>query len=714
MKRQIPKKIITLALALVSVFSTAFAVSADNNTGLSYTYWKYNDSKTAVESREMFTYKTALYGSSLNIGSFASLADIDVSADGTVYIVDKDNNRVVVLDESLNYRQSIKEITFGEESVALNSPQGIYTADNKIYIADTGNSSVEICDKSGVGLGRISKPESDLLPKDFQFKPTRVLTDSKGYVYVLSEGCYYGALLFTPELEFCSFYGANTTNGSVANAFSKIKNKLFGSTEKQSASLRKLPYQFNDFVVKNDFVYTVTRLVEVNGYNNSLGQIRKLNPGGTNVLYASVNGVHKASNTYKFQDEGYYRGENDTTHTVGNTETDFVGIAVDSAGFIYALDANYGKIFVYDAECNYVTVFGGGYGKGNAAGVFSDPTAIAVYGDKVYVSDAQNKSITVFEKNEYGNKVFSAEELTLNGNYSEAAGLWESVLSCDRANQLAYAGLSKYEYSRGDYKAAREYAKLGYSQNLYAKAQSKIRGEFISNNFFWIFPSVIILFVAIFLLSKVLNKSKFKFPRTVKNIFAAVVHPFDTFDQIRYYNGGSATVSTVLLILYYISSVMKEMYKGFAFHIFRAKEYNSGLTLLSSAGLILLWVFVGWLVCSLMNGKGTLKDIYIANGYCVTPLIAMNILLCALSNILLPEQQIVLSVIGILFTGYTLLMICIATMKIHEYNFFEFAGSGIVTVLGMTLVVFIVFMIFILGQEAISFVTTVVKELVTR
>ena len=37
MKRQIPKKIITLALTLVGVFQTAFAVSADNNTGLSYT-----------------------------------------------------------------------------------------------------------------------------------------------------------------------------------------------------------------------------------------------------------------------------------------------------------------------------------------------------------------------------------------------------------------------------------------------------------------------------------------------------------------------------------------------------------------------------------------------------------------------------------------------------------------------------------------------------
>jgi hypothetical protein len=169
-----------------------------------------------------------------------------------------------------------------------------------------------------------------------------------------------------------------------------------------------------------------------------------------------------------------------------------------------------------------------------------------------------------------------------------------------------------------------------------------------------------------------------------------------------------------LIVLYTITGVLENMYEGFAFNIFNPADYNALFTVASTAGLVLLWIVVSWLVCSLINGKGTLKDIYIANGYCMLPLILLNILRCILSNSLLPNQQSVITVITILLTVYALFMICIASMKVHEYNFFEFSGTTIITVLGMILIVFIIFLIFILGQEAISFVTTIIREVTTR
>lgn len=594
-------------------------------------------------------------------------------------------------------------------------PEGIYISDDeKMYICDTENGCVEICNCQGDFIGKITTPKSDLLPKNFKFEPVRVVVDSKGYIYVLSKGCYYGALLFTPDLEFCSFYGANETKGTLLGALEKIKNSIFSNNEKQSASLRKLPYQFSDFEILDDFVYTVTRLVEVNGYNNSTGQLRKLNPGGSNILTVSENGEHISASSYKFQDEGCFRGVDETTLAVGNKESDFVGISVDDYGYIYALDMCYGKIFVYDSECNFLNVFGGGYGEGSQKGVFKEPTAISVCGKNIFITDKKNASITVFERNAFGDMVFEAQNLTLGGNYSKGSELWKSVIKQDRAYQLAYEGLSKYAYSKGDYESAKEFAEKGHSQHLYSKAQKKLQSKFFTENFYWLFPSILILVFLLFIFFRYFKHSNILINYKFANILNAVVHPFDTFDAIRYSDGGSIIISTFLIVLYPVTAILSDIISGFAFHIFDATEYNSFFTLGSTAGLVVLWIFVSWLVCSLLNGKGNLKQIFIANGYCMTPLVVLNILKCILTNTLLPSQQTAITVLSVLLTGYSLFMICIASMKVHEYNFFEFLGTAAISVFGMILIVFIIFLIFMLGQEAVSFVTTIFKEVTTR
>ena len=70
-------------------------------------------------------------------------------------------------------------------------------------------------------------PESHLIPSKFNYSPIRVAVDSRDYMYVASDGSYYGALLYAPDKSFTGFYGANDVTTGIASAIQNILERQF-------------------------------------------------------------------------------------------------------------------------------------------------------------------------------------------------------------------------------------------------------------------------------------------------------------------------------------------------------------------------------------------------------------------------------------------------------------------------------------------------------
>ncbi len=94
-----------------------------------------------------------------------------------------------------------------------------------IFIADTENKRILLCGFDGKYIKEYFLPESDLIPDDFNYMPTKVSMDKRGYLYVISEGCYEGAILYSPEGKFLGFYGANAVTSGFATALKNIFNE---------------------------------------------------------------------------------------------------------------------------------------------------------------------------------------------------------------------------------------------------------------------------------------------------------------------------------------------------------------------------------------------------------------------------------------------------------------------------------------------------------
>lgn len=702
-----------ISLIVVLCLSVSLTVSAvQQKTGSaqsgeipyqSYTYWvDYNtNEKIPVYSKPMYSVNQIISAEMLGADENSRLSDVTTDESGNVYILDSGNSKIFVLDKSYNLINTLEDIKYGENKLVFTDAQGIFV-DKKgiVYIADTENARVICMDKNGIVNNLLLLPESNLIPTEFKYRPVKVAVDSKGYTYIASDGSYYGAILYSPNMEFLGFFGANTVKASASDILKNLWNRLTSNDIKRAADEISLPYAFTDIVVgPEDFIYTTTgkggkSLIQT-------GQICVLNPGGKDVLGGeSKNYADSKVGTYLFAT---------LSQSLNN-------IDVDKDGFIYVLDTTYGRVFWYDSKSNLFSVFGGSAGKSEQKGTFSLPSAIAVNSGDVLVTDAKKNTLTIFRMTDFGEKVSNAQKITLSGDFASSLNDWETVLSEDSNCQLAYRGVAKAYYDLGENDKAMKYAKLGVDRETYANAFELKRSELIENNFYFITIAIIILIVITVLLVRKKRKNGVVLIKNsrIKTAISSIAHPVDSFKIVKEKGEGSLAISTVILVLFYVITVLNDTVGGFAFTVFDSENYNAIYVLLSTVGLVLLWSLSNWLVCTLAGGIGKLREIYIVTCYSLIPIMAARLCNLVLTHILIPDEGAFLGIMLSVCTFYSLFMLIIGIMSVHDYEFGKFVGTTIFSIIGMIIIVFLLFLVFMLIQQVLTWLSTVFIEIKYR
>jgi len=694
------KRIINLSCLMLS-FLIIFSISVnadvystdDSMPYNSYTYWENysGGGKTAVYSKPI--YKTAYNLSYADMGittQFKKLTDVCTDSNGNVFLLDGGASSVAVLNQEYRLIASFDYIDKFGEQIKFEGASGIFVDDSIIYIADTENARIITADISGIYKGEYFLPESRLIPSNFKYRPIKVVRDSRGYMYVLSDGSYYGAILYSPDNEFLGFYGADNVKNTVTQVISNLVNRLVMNNDKRAASESVLPYQFTDLCVDNkDFIFTVT------GYttNSQKGQVRKLSPGGKNVLNSdNINFADNYTTQYK---------------------QDLHSIAVDDKGYVYALDSAYGHIFVYDQNSNLLGAFGAGTRFGVQEGTFTFPAAITVKKDDIIVVDSSLNTVTVFKITEYGSLFKEAQSLTNDGKYIKAKELWKEINLQDKHNQLAYIGIAKAYYDEGDYKSALEYSKIGCDRDTYALAFKEIRNSFLINNFTLIIILITVFVLIIILLLKAIKKKGIVlFSPKVRLMISVLKSPAASFDEIKQKDQGSIFAAVSVLLIFYITTVMKTIYGGFCFTEFSKDSFNSLLVFVQTAGCVVLFTVCFWGVSTLMSGQGKMKEIFLAVCYSLQPMIIANIFYIAMTNFMLPSELGFLNLFMTAMTAYTAFILFLSLMRICDYEFTKLIGVLIITAAGMVVVIFVGLVIVLLLQLLFGFVRTIFNEII--
>ena len=183
---------------------------------------------------------------------------------------------------------------------------------------------------------------------------------------------------------------------------------------------------------------------------------------------------------------------------------------------------------------------------------------------------------------------------------------------------------------------------------------------------------------------------------------------------VKYGGKGSIIIAVVLLIAYYVFGVLQDFYSGFVHSDFSVESYNSILTLIGSVGVVILWVISNWAVAVLAEGKGRIKEVFIVACYSLAPQIINSIFYLIMSNVLLEKEGMVLTVVSTVCLILTGIVLCIGTMIIHEFDFFKFLWTTVISIIAMAIVIFLGFMLVILLQQFFAFIHTVYIEVAYR
>ncbi len=729
----------TVVLMLAFIMSLTMTVSATGTP--SFTRWETNGEVITTASRDMYVATKSVNASALGLdGRLTGLNDIQYY-NGYVYLLCSEDSCIVVLNDQLEFERKITiaaleteemspvEETETEENFdeyfdpfleeddgsidnTLMDAEGIFVTDDSIFIMDTGNERLLQIDMQGNILQQITVPDNDVIPEDFLFQPISMTKDFDGNYYVVSKDCYYGALLYNSAFEFQGFYGANTVQATALDTLAYLWDLMTNTDEKRSKQTRTLPYAFNDITISNDgYLFTCNGCKSMHDFTNGTGQIQQLSPGGVNVLLKRKNkGKSESATGYMFLEDHVETTWND------RLVQDFCSIAINQNGFIFALDRTYGLVYVYDIDCNLVTAFGGGASKGDRLGLFKSPTSMTLMGDKILVADAELCSVTEFDITPYGSLLQQAQKLYLDGNYAEAGSLWEDVLKMDSACAFAYRGLARSCYATGRYKEAMHYAEKVYDYVTYDSAYQQVRKEFLEKNFAWIFAVAIVLIVALFYLFIRMKKHE---TSSIKNeklrvLLHTSIHPFDSMKELKYKQKGSLVGAVVLLVLYTLTTIIRMTKTSFLFRTADAFNYNAFFTLASTAGLVLLFVVSNWLISTLMSGKGRFGEIFIATNYCLMPMVVINLLVTGLSYFLSYEDEALITGLMTVAVIFTLFLIIISNMTVHDYTFGQFILTTVITLFLMILIVFIIFMVCVMLQQFWNFIYSLYMEVAYR
>ncbi len=701
------KKVLAF-LMVVLMFCTLFCVSsnAESSSYQSYNFYIKNGQKIYEDDKDVFEVNRMLTGEQLGIGGFSEISDMHVSNDGLLYILDSANGRILVLDKEYSLKYKIDSFYYNDELLKLSKPQGIYVSSNdNLYIADTENSRVLVCSLQGNVNRIISLPKSDLIPDKFDFFPMCVISDKNDFLYVLTRGSYYGAMVFDNEYKFVGFYGSNKVASGVLDGISSFLSSIFETNEKLSVTQKKLPFQFSDFAIDSyGFFYTVS-----NDPSKNVGQVRKLNLPGNDILYFQDDSSSKSSTSYNFGEATSYFDQ-----TGREFKQNFCSITVDDDGYIYILDDAYGKVYAYDSECKSITVFGGGMASGMQKGIFHYATCVEAFGDDILVSDAHTNRITVFSLTEYGMLIKKANTLTLKNDHTTAKPIWEDVLKQNSQSVLAYAGLTKYALEQEDYQAVFEYSKKANDKESYAIAFENLEKDYFAKNFWWISVLAILVISGIIALKLHIKKKNISLVKNenIRHFGHCLIHPFDGFSQIKEKNKGSLWISLVILLLFYISTVGSNLWVGFVYY--KAYDYNIIYALLGTIGIVILWIIVEWAVSALFQGNGKINEIAIVTSYSLVPIIAYNVFFIIYSHIVVTTGTSFIGIIQAAFIIYAGALLLIGLITIHEYSAFKVIGTSILTVIGMMIVAFIILMMLSLSQNFIGFIVNVFSEIVYR
>lgn len=200
----------------------------------------------------------------------------------------------------------------------------------------------------------------------------------------------------------------------------------------------------------------------------------------------------------------------------------------------------------------------------------------------------------------------------------------------------------------------------------------------------------------------------------IKFALHILTHPFDGFWDMKHEKKGSLAVSLSFVALWILTNILEKQQMGYLFNISYGVPVRAGSEIISILVIFILFVVANWSVTTLMDGKGTAKDIIMLFGYSALPIFLVRVPVILFSKAATYGEG---AYINFLFTFsmiWFVVLLFFGMITIHEYTLGKGIFTALITLLAMGIIVFISVILWNLLMQMVNFLAALYKELSLR
>lgn len=193
-----------------------------------------------------------------------------------------------------------------------------------------------------------------------------------------------------------------------------------------------------------------------------------------------------------------------------------------------------------------------------------------------------------------------------------------------------------------------------------------------------------------------------------------IVHPFDGFWDMKYDSKGKVKVALTFLLLVIIAVILRNQFAGFLVNYNDPRYLNSLTQLVTIVFPFFLWCISNWAITTLMDGEGKFKEIVMATGYALVPLVIIYVPMTIASRFMVKEETAFYYLMMTLSTIWFLALLFVGTMTVHQYSAFKTIITMALTVIVMGIIVFLGTLVLSMLQQMADFFINIYRELIFR
>ena len=199
-----------------------------------------------------------------------------------------------------------------------------------------------------------------------------------------------------------------------------------------------------------------------------------------------------------------------------------------------------------------------------------------------------------------------------------------------------------------------------------------------------------------------------------KHLLYTVTHPGDGYYLIRHKDKGSLGIAFLLVLIFGLCFTLNRLLTSFVVSAINVRTVN---LLPEVGGVLLLYVLLcvgNWSITCLMDGEGRFKDILIAIGYAMLPMIVTYVLATIVSQFLADNEQAFYGIIMFIGITYTLIMALTGIMQVHNYTLGKTLLTLLLTLVAVFIIIFLVMLVANFVGQVIAFGQSIYTELIFR